>query len=77
MQSATPRSGSATELLAALGVRDVSPLGVTSQLGRFYYDVIEPAGIRYQTKRTGKSRLIILRKNDGSDANDGKLTAQL
>ena len=31
---------------------------VTKYLGQFAYEVLEPLGIEYRTKRTGKSRLI-------------------
>ena len=34
------------------------------------YEVLEPLGIEYRTKRTGKSRLIKFLRRDGDDAND-------
>ena len=34
------------------------------------YEVLEPLGIEYRTKRTGKSRLIKFQRRDGDDAND-------
>ena len=33
-------------------------------------EVLEPLGIEYRTKRTGKSRLIKFQRRDGDDAND-------
>ena len=33
-------------------------------------EVLEPLGIEYRTKRTGKSRLIKFLRRDGDDAND-------
>ena len=39
-------------------------------LGQFAYEVLEPLGIEYRTKRTGKSRLIKFLRRDGDDAND-------
>ena len=35
-----------------------------------HYEVLEPLGIEYRTKRTGKSRLIKFLRRDGDDAND-------
>ena len=43
---------------------------LTKYLGQFYYEVLEPAGIEYRTKRTGQSRLIKFIRRDGGDAND-------
>ena len=34
--------------------------------------VLAPAGIEYRTKRTGTSRLICLKRNDGCDGYDGR-----
>ena len=43
---------------------------VTKYLGQFAYEVLEPLGIEYRTKRTRKSRLIKFLRRDGDDAND-------
>ena len=50
---------------------ETTPNVVTKYLGQFYYEVLEPAGIEYRTKRTGQSRLIKFIHRDGGDANDG------
>ena len=36
--------------------------------------ILEPLGIEYRTKRTGKSRLIKFLRRDGDDANDAGIT---
>jgi len=63
-------TGTATELLSQMGNCETSASAVTRLLSHFYYDVLQPAGIKYQTKRTGTSRLIRLKRDDDSDAND-------
>lgn len=63
-------SGTATELLTEMSDSETAANAVTKLLSHFYYDVLQPAGIEYRTKRTGKSRLIRLKQNDGSDADD-------
>ena len=50
--------GTATELLNSMQEKDTPSNTVTKLLGRFAGDVLTPAGIEYQTKRTGQSRLI-------------------
>lgn len=62
--------GTATELLAEMKEQEVTPNMVTKYLGQFAYEVLEPLGIEYHTKRTGKSRLIKFLRRDGDDAND-------
>ena len=47
-------------------------LTVTKMLARFSSEVFQPQGIEYKTKRTGTSRLIYLKKNDGNDGDDNK-----
>jgi hypothetical protein len=66
-------TGTATELLAEMEDSETAATAVTKLLSHFYYEALIPAGIEYRTKRTGKSRLITLTRNDGYDANDGKL----
>ena len=61
MECRTEWVGTATE---------VTPNRVTKYLGQFAYEVLEPLGIEYRTKRTGKSRLIKFLRRDGDDAND-------
>ena len=66
--------GTATELIADMAESETTPNVVTKYLGQFYYEVLEPAGIEYRTKRTGQSRLIKFIRHDGDDANDGNIT---
>ena len=66
--------GTATELLAEMNETETSPNVVTKYFGQFSCEVLAPVGIEYRTKRTGKSRLIKLIRNDGNDANDGDFT---
>ena len=70
MECRTEWVGTATELLAEMGEQEVTPNRVTKYLGQFAYEVLEPLGIEYRTKRTGKSRLIKFLRRDGNDAND-------
>lgn len=67
-------TGTATELLAEMQDSETSPNAVTKLLSHFYYEVLQPAGIDYKTKRTGKNRLIHLKHSDGNDANDGSFS---
>lgn len=66
--------GTATELLAEMRETETTTNVVTKYLGQFSCEVLEPAGIEYRTKRTGKSRLIKLIRNDGNDTSDGSFT---
>ena len=70
MECRTERVGTATELLTEMNEQEVTPNMVTKYLGQFAYEVLEPLGIEYRTKRTGKSRLIKFLRRDGDDAND-------
>lgn len=70
MECRTEWVGTATELLTEMKEREVTPNMVTKYLGQFAYEVLEPLGIEYRTKRTGKSRLIKFLRRDGDDAND-------
>lgn len=72
MQNRTEWLGTATELIADMVEAETTPNVVTKYLGQFSCEVLEPVGIEYRTKRTGKSRLIKLMKNDGGDGNDGE-----
>ena len=65
-------TGTATELLSAMGETETSPNCVTKFLGRFAGEVLTPASIEYKTKRTGQSRLMIFRRCDSNDDDDGK-----
>ena len=70
MECRTEWVGTATELLTEMKEQEVTPNMVTKYLGQFTYEVLEPLGIEYRTKRTGKSRLIKFLRRDGDDAND-------
>ena len=70
MECRTEWVGTATELLTEMREQEVTPNMVTKYLGQFAYEVLEPLGIEYRTKRTGKSRLIKFQRRDGDDAND-------
>ena len=74
MKARTEWMGTATELIADMAETETTPNVVTKYLGQFYYEVLEPAGIEYRTKRTGQSRLIKFIRRDGGDANDGDIT---
>jgi RecA-family ATPase len=65
-------TGTATELLSAMGETETSPNCVTKFLGRFAGEVLTPASIEYKTKRTGQSRLMRFRRYDGNDGGDGE-----
>lgn len=64
--------GTATQLLTQVNETEVTPNVVTKMLARFSSEVFQPQGIEYRTKRTGTSRLIYLKKNDGNDGDDNK-----
>lgn len=64
--------GTATQLIKQMNETEVAPNVVTKILARFSSEVFQPQGIEYKTKRTGTSRLIYLKKNDGNDGDDNK-----
>lgn len=64
--------GTATQLITQVNETEVTPNVVTKILARFSSEVFQPQGIEYKTKRTGTSRLIYLKKNDGNDGDDNK-----
>ena len=70
MQDKPCWEGTATELLEAVGETELKPTSVVRCLGEYYYELLQPQGIRYDTKRTGQSRLICLTRCDSDDAND-------
>ena len=70
MERRTEWVGTATVLLIEMGEQEVTLNMVTKYLGQFAYEVLEPMGIEYRTKRTGKSRLIKFLRRYGDDAND-------
>ncbi len=70
MECRTEWVGTVTELLTEMREQEVTANMVTKYLGQFAYEVLEPLGIEYRTKRTGKSRLIKFLRRDGDDAID-------
>ena len=70
MENQTEWVGNATELLSALSETEVTPKGVVRCIRRYYYEFLEPRGIRFRTRRTPQSRLIILWHDKQHDAND-------
>lgn len=68
--------GTATELIAEMSETETAPNVVTKYLGQFACEVLEPIGIEYATKRTGKCRMILLKRNDSCDADDGDIAAE-
>ena len=63
--------GTATQLLTEMKETDTSPAVVTKHLARFAEEVLWPRGIGYKTRRTGQSRLILLKRRDSGDGDDG------
>ena len=72
MRDKSKWTGTATELINLLAETEVKPAAVTKMLSRFYYETLEPNGIKYSLRRTGKCREIKLQRNDRNDTNDGK-----
>lgn len=66
--------GTATELLAEMKETETTPNVVTKYLEQFSCEVLEPVGIECRTKRTGKSRLTKLIRNDSGNENDSDFT---
>ena len=54
----------ATALRNAVGNQEVNPVSITKLLSRYYYEVLEPHGIDYTMRRTGKSRQLKLTKRE-------------
>ena len=63
-------TGTATELVEAMGETEVNHISVTRLISHFYYDILVPMGVTYDTKRTGSKRLIMLQSNEKNDSND-------
>ena len=71
MKDRSEWSGTATELLAALGDKYTSPASAAKSVVRYYYEVLFPAGIEFDHKRKNSARLLIFKKRDASDGGDG------
>ena len=70
MSTRSEWSGSATDLLNELGESTCYSTMVSKMIVRYYYEILRPEGIIFDTKRTNKSRLLILRKRDVSDGGE-------
>lgn len=66
-------TGSATELLSEMKISDLKPNMASKYLSQFFYEVLLPEGIHFETHRTGKGRTIILERSDDSVGDDGKI----
>ena len=74
MSTRSEWSGSATELLEELGETTCYSTMVSKMIVKYYYEILRPEGITFDTKRTNKSRLLILKKRgvcDGGDCGNG------
>ena len=59
-------SGTATDLISAMGDSETPVNVITKYIGRFYGKVLEPMGIRYATKKSGK-RFIYFKRFDSKN----------
>lgn len=71
MEQRTEWTGTATELVEQLDETDVTANAVTKYISRYYADALLPAGIVFKSKRTGKCRILMFKRSDGCDGNDG------
>lgn len=74
MEDKTEWNGSASELLSEMKISDLKPNIASKYLSQFFYQVLQPAGINFETHRTGKGRTILLWKSDDSVGDDGKIS---
>ena len=65
-------SGTATELLGNLNDPITPATMVKNQIVKFYYDILEPEGILFESKKTKTARKLIFRKVDAVTGGDGK-----
>jgi len=70
MQDRPIWQGNATELLYTMEETEVSVNAVTKLLNEYHNTVLADSHICYSFNRTGKSRLITLKRGDGSDSYD-------
>jgi hypothetical protein len=54
-----------------MDIADLQPNIASKYLNQFYYESLEPNGIRFSSRRTGQSRTIHLIKSDDGDDHDG------
>ena len=64
-------SGTTTELLAALGDVETSPVSAAKSIVHYYYEILYPVGIDFKATRTSKARVLNFKKRDGCDGSDG------
>ena len=64
-------TGSATDLAREMNEHEVAACAVTKYISKYCYEALRPAGISFKSKRTGKSRILMLKRSDGCDGNDG------
>ena len=62
--------GTASELLAAVGIEDAKPNQFTYNMAKYFDKVFEPKGIRYKTHRKNKVRLLNFYGDDGDGGDD-------
>ena len=62
--------GTITELLEAIGNKDLKPNIASKYITRFYSDVFEPLGIRCEFRKTAAARQIMLTMDDDNDGSD-------
>ncbi|MCF0225262.1 MAG: AAA family ATPase, partial [Fibrobacter sp.] len=65
-------TGTATELLEAIGNTTLKPNIASKLLTRFYSEVFLPMGIKLESKKTAAARLLMLTLSDDDDGNDGE-----
>ena len=72
MRDRTEWTGTATELLENLNDPITPATMVKNQIVKYYCDVLEPAGIVFESKKTKTARLLTFRKGDGVTEGDGE-----
>lgn len=72
MSNKSSWTGSATELLSEMNINDLKPNIASKYLSQFYYEVLLPADIAYQSHRTGKGRTLTLKRSVDCVGNDGQ-----
>jgi len=71
--------GTMTELLEKMGETDSQPNQASRMITKYYSEVLKPAGITYETRKTANARIVILTEkekmiDDDSDDDDGVLS---
>ena len=72
MRDRTEWTGTATELLEKLNDPITPPTMVKNQIVKYYCDILEPAGIHFDSKKTKTARLLTFRKGDRVTEGDGE-----